>query len=111
MIPFKKRTSLFESEIKAIFYNKCAQNNIECYLEYTYKKSRFDIIIVYKNTIVLIVEVKSNKFIGEHFRYSQQYKKYISYGIPVSVVYDELCINNLIPFINEYFKILSNFAV
>ncbi len=86
----KKHGDRHEDNLKTQLYLKCKQEGIRLVLEYSYKNSRFDGVIVRKDEILAIIEVKKwpkPKARKVKFDLTRQLKKYLSYGLPVFVLY------------------------
>lgn len=77
-----------EANIQAEFYRKCVENNLCCYLEYKFEKSRFDAVLYHKNTLEIyaIIEIKSYALNKNPNLNTKQLFKYRQYNIPVYVI-------------------------
>ena len=80
----RKRNRISEANIQAELYNRLRLLGIKCYLEYAHENFRFDMVILNKDDIIGIVEIKSRtRNIGIVNKNTRQYRKYHSYGLPV----------------------------
>lgn len=83
---FKPNSRLSEANIQAEIYHQCKMYHIKCYLEYKHEHSRFDVVIVWKDEIVCIIECKSYKTDKSGKTNTKQHAKYSQYSLPVFLV-------------------------
>lgn len=94
---YKRPAKITEANIQAEFYHQCKLNGINCYLEFTHGKCRFDAIIYNNEGVVrFIVEFKSYKTNRPEIIDTGQIKRYSSYNIPVIMITRMQHIENVI---------------
>ena len=72
-----------EANILAEFYCQCKAAGLNCFLEHTYRGSRFDAVIIKDDFIVAIVEVKSYSNTRPPNTETKQFEKYRRFGVPL----------------------------
>ena len=76
MIKFFKPKYSTEANLQADFYHQCRTVNLHPYLEYSYQGCRFDCVIVDKDEIIAIIEVKRSPELGTGQQAQRQLEAY-----------------------------------
>ena len=88
-----------EDNIKAELYKWTNKHSLHLNFEYTHENCRFDAVFVRGKEILAIIEIKNwsaakaCKVKGEH---TSQITKYLSFGVPVLLLWSNFGIRNLI---------------
>ena len=88
---YQRKKYRHEDNLKVQLNYYCHKNGIFLEMEYSYKKCRFDAVLVRSGEILAIIEFKNWENIGrareETRETPKQFTKYLAFGLPVLVVW------------------------